>query len=270
MDSRPSHYYRTRYWVFAIFALLLPFVVFSAQEAIKDNSNNVADWLPESFVETQNLRWFSERFGSDAFLMISWEGGTLDDPRLAALAAELRKSLTENGEYHVPLIRSVIAGDELRKLLQQPPLICGLAAGVLAMVPNLLPCVLVLGTMGLAGMQVEIGSMMTASVALGIAVDDTLHFLTWFRRGQFMSLTRHEAVAFAYQKCAAAMTQTSLICGLGLLVYSLSPFVPIARFSWVMSAMLMSALVADLLVLPAILLSPLGRVFQLPRQRQTT
>ena len=135
-------------------------------------------------------------------------------------------------------------------------------AGGLAMVPNILPCVAVLGAMGIAGMTIELGSMMTASVALGIAVDDTLHFITWFRRGLGEGKSRRDAVALAYQRCGTAMVQTSLICGLGLLVFGVSEFVPIARFAWVMFAMLMSALVADLIVLPAILLSPLGVAFE--------
>jgi len=58
------------------------------------------------------------------------------------------------------------------------------------------------------------------------------------------------------------MTQTSFVCGLGLLTFAYSSFVPISRFAWVMFAMLMAALIADLVVLPAILLSPLGNSFQ--------
>lgn len=142
------------------------------------------------------------------------------------------------------------------------------SAGAIAMLPNILPCVAVLGAMGLAHLKIEIGSMMTASVALGIAVDDTLHFITWFRRELGEGKSRRDAVRHAYDKCGAAMVQTSCICGFGLLVYSLSPFVPIARFSWVMFAMLGSALVVDLIVLPAILLSPLGATFE--PQRPTT
>lgn len=144
----------------------------------------------------------------------------------------------------------------------------GVAAGWLAMIPNTLPCLVVLGSMGWAGVRMEIGAMMTASVALGIAVDDTLHFLTWFRRGSRLTTTRYEAVAMAYDKCGVAMMQTSLICGLGLLAYALSSFIPVVRFAWVMVAMLSSALLADLLLLPAILLSPLGALFQPAKRRE--
>jgi multidrug efflux pump subunit AcrB len=141
-------------------------------------------------------------------------------------------------------------------------------AGLISMIPNVLPCAVVLGGMGLVGMSLEIGSIMTASVALGIAVDDTLHFITWFRRGLERGQSRPEAVRYAYARCATAMTQTSLICGFGLLIFASSHFVPISRFAWVMFAMLMGALVADLVVLPALLLSPLGASFQRRRQEK--
>jgi len=142
-------------------------------------------------------------------------------------------------------------------------------AGLISMIPNVLPCAAVLGGMGLIGVPLEIGSIMTASVALGIAVDDTLHFITWFRRGLERGQSRVEAVRYAYARCATAMTQTSFVCGLGLLTFAYSSFVPISRFAWVMFAMLMAALIADLVVLPAILLSPLGNSFQRLRVGQS-
>lgn len=157
--------------------------------------------------------------------------------------------------------------DEFAKLVGKPQMwqfvVRRVSAGLISMIPNVMPCVAVLGCMGLLGVQLEIGSIMTASVALGIAVDDTLHFITWFRRGLASGMSRSDAVQFAYTWCATAMTQTSLICGFGLLMFAFSSFVPISRFAWVMFSMLMSALVADLVVLPAILLSPLGKVFEL-------
>ena len=103
--------------------------------------------------------------------------------------------------------------------------------------------------------------MMTASAAMGIAVDDTLHFLVWFRRGLRQGLSRSRAVRFAYGHCATAMAQTSLICGLALLVFLVSPFAPIARFGVVMGLMLGLALVGDLLLLPALLVGRWGSLF---------
>jgi predicted RND superfamily exporter protein len=141
-------------------------------------------------------------------------------------------------------------------------------AGLVSMIPNVLPAILVFGAMGWAGMEIEIGSLLTATAALGIAVDDTLHFIMSFRKGLLAGRTRRQAIRYAYERCGLAMVQTSLICGLGMLVFCLSPFAPIARFGWLMAAMLGVALVGDLVVLPAILKGWLGRAF-LPKQPTT-
>jgi len=135
-------------------------------------------------------------------------------------------------------------------------------AGLLVMLPSVFPAVITFGTMGLSGSLVDIGAMMTASVALGIAVDDTLHYLTWFRRGLRQGMTRREANVEAYLRCAAAMTQTTLIAGLGLLVFTLSSFQPIAQFGLLMFILLLAALIGDLVLLPAMLATRLGRAFE--------
>ena len=138
------------------------------------------------------------------------------------------------------------------------------------MLPQIVPRVIVYGTMGWLEVAVDICAPTTASAALGIAVDDTLHFITWFRRGLVQGYDRHTAVLNAFQRCGNAMIQTSLICGLGLMAYSLSPFIPISRFGWIMFLMLFAALLGDLVFLPALLAGPLGRFFDVRSQRMTS
>lgn len=138
----------------------------------------------------------------------------------------------------------------------------GFLAGLLGMIPNVTPTVLVFGMMGWADEPVEIGTVLCASVALGIAVDDTVHFLTWFRRALSDGLSRPEAVRFAYERCAMAMVQTTLICGSGMLVFGLSEFLPASRFAVMLTVLLVAALFGDLVLLPALLCSPLGRLFE--------
>ncbi|MGY8770922.1 MAG: efflux RND transporter permease subunit [Pirellulales bacterium] len=133
--------------------------------------------------------------------------------------------------------------------------------GLICMIPNVLPSACVFGLMGWQDTPIEIGAILTASTAMGIAVDDSLHFITWFRRKLREGGTIKEAVVFAYSHCARAMLQTTLICTLGLLVFGASDFLPIVKFSWCMFALLSLAIIADLVVLPAILLSPFGKPF---------
>ncbi len=141
-------------------------------------------------------------------------------------------------------------------------LLRSLRAGLLVMLPNVFPAVITFGAMGWTGTLIDVGAMMTASVALGIAVDDTLHFLTWFRRALREDRSRHEAIGEAYRRCAPAMIQTTLIAGLGLLVFWLSSFQPVSQFGLLMFILLAAALVGDLVLLPAMLATRLGRLFE--------
>ena len=134
-------------------------------------------------------------------------------------------------------------------------------AGLISMAPNVFPVILIFGGMGHLGVAVDIGSMMTASVAMGVAVDDTIHFLNWFRRGIAVGMTRSEAIMLASHKVATAMTQTTLIGGLGLAVFAFSTFTPTQQFGVLMLSLLAAALVGDLFMLPALLASPLGKYF---------
>ncbi|HBJ37685.1 MAG TPA: hypothetical protein DDZ51_23595 [Planctomycetaceae bacterium] len=139
---------------------------------------------------------------------------------------------------------------------------CGIMAGLIAMVPNLFPVVVIFGMMGHGNMLVDIGTMMTASVAMGVAVDDTIHFLTFFRDYINRGMTRVEAVIETYRRVGPAMTQTTIVGGLGLFVFALSTFTPTQRFGTLMLVLLAAALVGDLILLPALLAGPLGRWFR--------
>ena len=139
----------------------------------------------------------------------------------------------------------------------------GFLNGLVAMCSNIFPIVIAFGLMGWLQQPMDIGSVMTASIALGIAVDDTLHFLAFFRRKlDHPGATRFSAVLSTYLHCGAAMIQTSVSCGIGLLVFAFSDFVPTSRFAILMAFLLLLALLGDLLMLPALLLSPCGRLFQ--------
>ncbi len=141
------------------------------------------------------------------------------------------------------------------------------SAGLVSMIPNLFPVVIIFGIMGWAGIMVDIGTMMTASVALGVAVDDTVHYLTWFRKGLDEGRDRKGAAMLAYERCATAMSQTTLIGGLGLAVFAFSTFTPTQRFGVMMLTLLSAALIGDLIFLPAVLSGPVGRLFRTGKKK---
>ncbi|MEX0728313.1 MAG: MMPL family transporter [Planctomycetaceae bacterium] len=135
-------------------------------------------------------------------------------------------------------------------------------SGLIAMFPNLLPVATVFGLISFLGIAVDTGTMITASVALGIAVDGTLHLLSWFRNGIMKGMTRREAIVEGVAHCAPAMCQTSLIIALGLLVLFPSDLLLISRFAWVTAALVAGALIADLILLPALLAGRLGMMIE--------
>ena len=142
------------------------------------------------------------------------------------------------------------------------------SAGMLSMIPNVFPVICIFGFMGWAGLLVDIGAMMTASVALGVAVDDTMHYLAWFRQGLDEGHDRKGAAMLAYERCATAMSQTTLIGGFGLAVFAFSTFTPTQRFGMLMLVLLFAALFGDLIFLPAMLTGPFGRFFDKSRKKR--
>ncbi|MDO5581604.1 MAG: MMPL family transporter [Planctomycetia bacterium] len=133
--------------------------------------------------------------------------------------------------------------------------------GLLAVLPSVLPCLLVFGTVGFIGLKIELGTMLTGSAALGIAVDNTIHYITWFKIGISEGKIRKEAVAFAYEQCGMAMFQTTAVCALGLLAYTMSLFIPTIYFSIFMSLLLIVALLGSYIILPALLVKSWGLFF---------
>jgi predicted RND superfamily exporter protein len=137
--------------------------------------------------------------------------------------------------------------------------------GIIAMLPNVLPIFVIFGAMGWAGISVDIGSMMTASIALGVAVDDTIHYLTWFRWELDSGKSRVDAILGAYKRCATPTFQAAIISGLGLSIFAFSTFVPTQRFGYLMLTILFMGVVAELVFFPALLAGPLGTFFK-PRR----
>jgi predicted RND superfamily exporter protein len=135
------------------------------------------------------------------------------------------------------------------------------------MLPNVFPPLIVFGAMGWWNVTVDFGSMMTISTALGISVDNELHFFAWFRSFLRQGLSRSEALLRTYRCCGDAMEHTAIICGLGVLMYVFSPFVPVARFGWIMFLLILIAMAGDMVLLPALLASPIGRVFGASKKR---
>jgi len=126
--------------------------------------------------------------------------------------------------------------------------------GLIALVPNALPICLNFALMGSFGVTLNVGTSIMASMALGVAVDDTIHFLT--RYGELRR--EHDAPDAVVETLRTAgrhivFTSMTNLCGFGVL--TLSSFVPLQALGWLTACTMATALLADLLLLPALLVT---------------
>lgn len=182
-----------------------------------------------------------------------FEGVTVSSTGVLVLVYQVQEVLL-NDLFHsfitAMLLVAVVTMIALRSII----------GGLLAMLPNVFPMIVLFGVMGWFDYAVDIGTIMTASVALGIAVDGTFHFLKWFTPSVKSGVSREAAMVLAYERCGPALIQTTIICACGLLIYSFSDFLPVRHFAWVLLLMLVVALFGDLILLPALLSGMLGRL----------
>jgi len=138
-----------------------------------------------------------------------------------------------------------------------------LPAALVGLVPNVAPVAILFGLLGWLDRPLNAATLTTASIALGLALDNTLHLIAHFRayRREHPAASRHDAVEHALRICHRAMIDTTLVAGLGLGVLLLSPFKPTAEFGLLLASLLACALLHDLLITPALLCSPLGEWF---------
>ncbi|MFO0872011.1 MAG: MMPL family transporter [Pirellulales bacterium] len=195
------------------------------------------------------------------------------DPAQSKSAAEQRLAISAVYTGVVPIVYKAqrtllnsLIESTFWSLITITPLMMFIArsfsCGIVAMLPNVLPIFVIFGAMGWSGIQVDIGSMMTASIALGVAVDDTIHYLTWFRWELDKGKTRHEAILASYKRCATPTFQAAIISGLGLSIFAFSTFTPTQRFGYLMLSILFMGVAAELIFFPSLLAGPLGRFFK--------
>ena len=129
-----------------------------------------------------------------------------------------------------------------------------LRLGLISIVPNLVPAALGFGVWGLAVGQVGLSLSVVVAMTVGIVVDDTVHFLSKYRRArQELGQSPEEAVRYAYGTAGRAVFTTTVVLVAGFLIFAFSPFVPTAQVGILTAAIIAFAFVADLTLLPVLL-----------------
>ena len=133
--------------------------------------------------------------------------------------------------------------------------------GFLSIIPNSFPIILNFGIMGLAGIPLNTATALISTVAIGIAVDDTIHFLTeYVLNRSSKKLSAPEAIQATIVAKGKPIMASSLILCIGFGVLVLSSFVPTIHFGFLSSLIMITALIGDLILLPSIICLKLPNV----------
>ena len=130
---------------------------------------------------------------------------------------------------------------------------------LVSLVPNAIPLLAALGFMGWSGIALGPTNSLVFAVAFGIAVDDTIHFLAHYRRRLAAGGTVEEAITEAMRRAGRPIVWTSVVLVTGFSVLLASSFLGNVYFGLITAVTLLAALVADLAVLPALLMLLGGR-----------
>jgi predicted RND superfamily exporter protein len=134
--------------------------------------------------------------------------------------------------------------------------------GLISLIPNLFPIIIAFAAMNWLNIHLSVTTSMVASIALGLAVDNTIHFLYRFR-AEFHpdQADQNRAVERSLEQAGPAMLFSTLIVVGGFLIFCLSNFNFIIYFGLIMSISMLAGLYANLVLLPLLLRYGAGRIF---------
>lgn len=125
--------------------------------------------------------------------------------------------------------------------------------GLLSLLPNMFPLVLVIGGMGWLDVPINIGTAMIASVSMGLTVDSSIHYIAGYLRARDEGATYAEALKMTHGTVGVAMVFANVVLAMGFLVLALSNFIPLVYFGVLVSLSMLGGLLGDLAFLPLLL-----------------
>lgn len=127
---------------------------------------------------------------------------------------------------------------------------------LVSLIPNLLPLIITAGLMGFLGVPIKPSTILVFSIAFGISVDDTIHFLAKYRQELIVNNWKiKKSVYAALRETGLSMLYTSIVLFFGFSVFTISSFGGTVALGALVSVTLLFAMLANLLLLPALLLS---------------
>ena len=142
----------------------------------------------------------------------------------------------------------------------------GLLSGIVATIPSTLSIGMVVGLLTRLNQPVDIGVMIAAPIAMGLAACGTLHYLNWMHSSMKKGKSRQEAICEALAACGPVIWQSSVVVAISMFPLMYAEFAPIGRFGLLLVATAAASCLTNVVLLPMLMGSPLGRFFEVAQQ----
>lgn len=192
---------------------------------------------------------------------------------MASLESDLAELFPEAGSFTLTNL-FVLYQDALQKLFKSQIVTLGLVFVVLlvafalifrsvgialvALAPNILTTLAILGVMGWLGIPLDLMTITISAIAMGIAVDDTIHYVHRYRQ-ELRDQSAEDAIRNTHNSIGHAVLYTSIIVALGFSLLSFSDFVPSVYFGLLTGLAMIAALLINLTLLPVMLRHFVGK-----------
>lgn len=230
-----------------------------AQYLLLYDADDLQDVVNESYDKARIAVRLSEHRSSRQAQIISAVKQIVAQHAPASVQARVTGRAVQNVNTIDALIMGQLQSLALAVVLIWAAMITALRSwtlGLLSLLPNLFPIVLNFGLMGLLSIPLNTATALIAAVAIGMAVDNTIHFLSVYAQNLASGHTRASAITTVMLEKGPAMVWTTLILFTGFGVLVCSHFQPTVQFGILSVVLLLWALVGDLVFLPAILACP--------------
>jgi predicted RND superfamily exporter protein len=128
-----------------------------------------------------------------------------------------------------------------------------LPIGLMSLVPNLFPNILVIGFMGWIGLPINIATAMIACVSMGLTVDSSIIYIDGYQRARATGLRVHEALHETHRDVGRALVYSNIALMSGFSVLALSHFIPLVYFGLLVSLAMFGGLIGNLVFLPLLI-----------------
>lgn len=224
------------------------------------DSDNIDDFVNDTYDHSRLSARLSIHSSSEKFALINKIQQYINGCE-ATEKNDIKMRITGKAIQEVDIIHSLVKGQISSLLLAFIIIaICMFVVcnsfylGLISLIPNLFPLLVNFGIMGAFGISLNTATSLISAVALGIVVDDTIHFISELRLQTKKGNPVSDAVHNVIVQKGRGMMSSSLIMSIGFSVLVFSNFVPTIQFGVLSALIMLTGIVGDMLLLPAILL----------------